>query len=422
MTRALGRVLRRLRPAVARVAWIVALLAPPCAVPAAHAGLADTPPQGAVIFETRYQNTATQGRYDGSGKLVDLADPVERYAPTGEFQGKILVPGVHEAEVAINTLAVGVTDWFSVAVVWPFLISQKTDLNLGWESGDFIPEFNRQMTEDDFWDWAGSLGQPKPPNWSAYGTPGDVLLAVLVNVYRQPWSQITAFAFGNTFTATQANPEILGSVGTSGFDFITNGDIGLHLTSDWRLPDSILDRFTLSFDLFYEHYLPRTFPSPVGKYNPLIVDYAPYIGPTYKVTRGDIYGAGCTIRFDMLRGPDEPSWLTKTNPEFQKALPSLFGVQIGYTHVRAFDTDYDSLSKVWDSDQEEDNEALFKHNFKFSGQLSLLRYGVPVDLTGGYVTQTLIAGENFRPVNGFEVGIRLYYSLLVNPIDLIFGN
>jgi hypothetical protein len=76
---------------------------------------------------------------------------------------------------------------------------------------------------------------------------------------------------------------------------------------------------------------------------------------------------------------------------------------------------------VWDSDQEEDNKALYKHNFKFSGALSLLRYGVPVDIMGGYATQTLIAGKNFRPTDGFEVGIRLYYSLLINPFDLIFG-
>ncbi|MBK7973277.1 MAG: hypothetical protein IPK07_08365 [Deltaproteobacteria bacterium] len=388
---------------------------------AARAGIADTPPQGAVIFDSTYGSTATQGRYDGSGNLVDLADPVERYAPTGEFQGNILVPGVNETEVQVNRLAIGVTDWFSVAVVFPFLISQKTDLKLDWEAGDFIPEFNRQMTGDDFWDWAGSLGQPKPPNWSAYSTPGDVILAVLVNLYRQPWSQVTVFAFGNTFTGAKANPEILGAIGSSGFDFITNGDIGFHLTSDWRLPDSVVDRFTLSFDLFYEHYLPREFASPVGKYNPLIVNYAPYIGPTYTVTRGDLYGIGSVLRYDVLRGPDEPSWLTRSNPEFQKALPALFAVQASYVHQRGFDTDYDSLSAVWDSDQEEDNKALYKHNFKFTGALSLLRYGVPVDIMGGYQTQTLIAGKNFRPTDGFEVGLRLYYSLLINPLDLIFG-
>ncbi len=402
------------RAALAVLAWC-------CAVDTALAGLADTPPQGIVILETRYGNTEVDGRYDGHGVLQNLADDVNRFAPTGEFQGKITVPGVHKAQYEITTLATGITDWLAFAMVWPFFWEQKTELNLGWTPGDFIPEFNRQMTGDDFWAWAGSLGQPKPPDWSDVDRTGDLLLATLVNVYREPWAQVTGFLFGNTFTGHKANPEILGNVGTSGFDFVTNGDIGFHLESDWRVPDSAIDRFTLSFDLFYEHYLPRTFTSPVGKYNPLIVDYAPYIGPTYKVIRGDIYGAGTTIRFDVFRGPEEPSWLTKTNPEFQKALPAVFGIQAAYTHLRAFDTKYESLSQVWDSEQEDDNKALYKHNFKFSGQLSLLRYGLPLDFVGGYMSQTLIPGHNFRPADGFDIGFRLYYSLLINPFDLIFG-
>ena len=51
----------------------------------------------------------------------------------------------------------------------------------------------------------------------------------------------------------------------------------------------------------------------------------------------------------------------------------------------------------------------------------LLRYGVPFDIFGGYVAQSWLPGKNFRPANGFEVGLRLYYSVFINPIDLIFG-
>ena len=151
------------------------------------------------------------------------------------------------AQVLLTRLAVGITDWLSFGLIFPYALKQETRLNLDWRSGDFIPEFNREMSEDDFWDWASGLGQPKPKDWSDSGRPGDVILALLANVVREDWVQITFLTFGNTFTGEAADPEQLGAVGTSGFDFITNGDLGFHLLSDWRLPE----RGWLVFRLLY---------------------------------------------------------------------------------------------------------------------------------------------------------------------------
>ena len=387
------------------------------------AGIADTPPQGIVVLESTFVRSEVDRRYGDGGRELDLADPVERFAPTGEFQGNLLIPGTHRVQAVVTRMAIGVTDEIALGVVVPYFVEQKTRLNLGWEPGDFIPEFDRVMTQDDFWDWAGGLGQPRPENWRGTSRLGDVILAALVNVVREPGIQVTALMFGNTFTGGEAPPEQLGSNGTSGFHLITNGDLGLHLLSDWSLPDHPwLDRFTFSLDLYYEFFLPRTRPTPRGLVHPLILLEAPFVGDSYEVDRGDIFGAAPSLSVDLVRGPRGTTWLTEKNPALQDAFPAVLSFRVRYNPFRTFDTRYTSESPVWDSEQEEDNRALYKNSITLGLNPSLLRVGVPVDLTAAYLSQTWLPGRAFRPTDAWQIGARLYYSVYLNPLDLILGD
>ena len=67
----------KLRPAV-RLFLTIALGLVVCAAPA-MAGIADTVPQGVVIYDISYVNQTAKERWDSEGEKADLSEPVERF-------------------------------------------------------------------------------------------------------------------------------------------------------------------------------------------------------------------------------------------------------------------------------------------------------------------------------------------------------
>lgn len=382
------------------------------------AGWADTLPKHGMVIETSFLSNVVQMQFD-ERRQEEALEEIDMYAPTGEFLGTIVANAEALTQTVLTKIAVGVTDRLTMAIAIPLVTYQRVDLGLGWTEGDFSNDLGRPYSEDDFWAWAGSMGQPRPPNWkNADVTVGDIIVVMIYNFVNRPRFAFSTMGFLNTGSGRDSDPEILGSVGTSMFDFGFMGDIGLHALIDFKFPDyRFLRRATLSFEPFYEHFWERRFKAPKGKYNPLIANDAPYTGNRYAMQPGDFYGLNAGINIELIKGPKKPSWLTRANPEFQEMMPALVSIDLLFNSMVTFDSIYESKSEVWNDDMEEDHAAADKFTLGAKVTLSLLRYGIPLDLFGRYSNQEIIAGKNFRPVIGWEIGARIYYSLDVFPLD-----
>lgn len=391
-------------------ALLLALLFVAAAAPAAHAGLADTVPQGLMIIESSYVFSGVDSRYDKHGKEGNLEQNFERYDVTGEFQGELTVPGEFNTEVWLNKVAFGITDRLTIAMVVPLFLRREVKLNLGWQEGDPLPSNDFEpFTREDFWAWAESLGQREPDDFVASKAEiGDIIVAGFYNWYRGDSVKSTFFGFVNTLTGSDRSGEIVGAVGTDFYELSTLGDLGIHLLTDYTPPYPFLDRFTFSIEGFYEHFFSRRKPAGRGLINPLLQNQAPFTGANIKIDPGDFYGWATQLQAILWAGPTDPSWLTRDNPALQENLPPTLTVHAKLTNTFSFDDDFRTPAEAYNQDQEFRNLAREKYTFNFGARVSLLRFGVPLDVFGAYTDQSLVPGKNFRPQTGFEVGVRLY--------------
>ncbi|MFC1889630.1 hypothetical protein ACFL4G_07735 [Thermodesulfobacteriota bacterium] len=387
------------------------------------AGWADTLPKHGMVIETSFLSNVVRTQFDEKRQEEPLAE-IDMYAPTGEFLGTIVANAEALTQTLVTQIAVGVTDRLTMAIAIPLVTHRQVDLGLDWEEGDFSNDLGRPYSEDDFWAWAGSMGQDKPPDWmDTDATVGDIILVLLYNFVNRPRFAFTTMGFVNTGSGEDPDPEILGAYGTTMFDFGFMGDIGLHALIDFKFPETrFLKRVTLGLEPYYEHFWDRRYKAPTGRDNPLISNDAPYIGDHYPMQPGDYFGYNAGIHVELIKGPKKPSWLTRSNPEFQAMMPAILSLDLLFSHMLSFDSIYESKSEVWNDEKEEDNAAADKFTLGGKVTLSLLRYGIPLDIYAKYSNQEIIAGKNFTPIIGWGLGARIYYSLDFFPLDQLKKN
>lgn len=370
----------------------------------ARAGFADTPGKGTFVLDVSYQEPWVRQNFDGRGRTTNLNEDIVMYDPAGTPLGVISVPARHYDKVLLTQAFYGFTDAFAAGVVIPYFLESKTKLNLQWTPGAYASDLGRPYSEEDFWRFAGSMGQGKPGDFRAGKRLGDIVLGGLYQIQKGKRYQTAVMGFVNTRTGEPANPEILGSSGTTGFELQSNGDAGMHAMGDYRLNP----RISVGGELFYEWFGPRRLASARGTVNPLLSYEGRYNGGGYLVVPGDWLGGMAGASFTLLRGTDATSWITKNNPKLQKSLPPLLTAEPRLKYTRFFGNRYRSGSPYFDYVNNEANPNGFRVNVEFKASLNALRYGAPVALNYSYVNQELIAGRNFFPITSHVVGLQLF--------------
>ena len=121
----------------------------------------------------------------------------------------------------------------------PVALRTRVTPDLQWTPGDYQPSLGRAYTDADFWQWASSMGQPKPGPWVGnQGVPGDVVLAArwrfsdLWPSLRARHLRLAAQAMATLPTGRPPDPEEVVSAGTTVWDLHSQGELGLHLSAD----------------------------------------------------------------------------------------------------------------------------------------------------------------------------------------------
>ena len=398
-----------------RLRGCIVLLLVACAPLAARAGFTDTLPQGAFLLDESIAFSVLNSRWDDDGNRAAIIDPVERYEPGGGLQG-VLVP---EADVnfllLINLLQYGVLDNLTLAVGIPVVLQTKIDLDLQWEPGDFQPYIGRQFTEQDFWDWAGSVGQDRPQDWKGNkGVLSDIILGVrwrfsdhIEGFEQKTHMRLALMVMGALPTGKQMPPEEIAATGTTMWDLHSQGELSFHISMDQRFPGPLEDRLVLGIDLFYDILFKHEYDTPTGIKNPLMLTYAPYVGETYTLDPGDFTGVAVDLSLVLLKGPALPSFISGHDVDKAEKLPGLLSVSLRYTFTHVQQSDWQSKSAVWDWEREKLWLPGYKNTLFGRLSISLLRLGAPLMLYIGYRNQSWIGGRNTRAADAIFAGIQV---------------
>lgn len=370
----------------------------------ALAGYADVPGRGTIVADVSLQFPYSRGAYDEKGNFGNLNEDIVMYDPAGTPLGTISVPAYHYDRVLLSQLFYGFSDDFAAGVIVPYFLKSVTELRLNWTPGAYASDLGRPYSEDDFWRFAGSMGQGKPKDFEAKNRLGDVVLGGLYQVKKTKRYQLGVLSFASTQTGKPGDPEVLGATGTTGYELQSNGDVGLHLLGDYF----INPRISVGGEVFYEWFFPRRLDSAMGSVNPLLSYEGKYNGGGYLVVPGDWIGSVVGADFVLLRGTNEPSWITRSNPKLQKTLPALLTAKPQLKYTRFFGNRYRSDSPFFDAEQARLHRSGYRVNVEFQATLNLLRYGAPVGLYYKYADQELIAGRSYFPIVNNIVGLQLF--------------
>ena len=397
------------RAAIGALVLLAALAARP-----ARAGFTETLPKGVVLIDASYVLSTLDSGYDDHGKRGALIEEVDRYEPGGGKQGTLIPRPTVRFDILIAQLQVGVLDDLSFGIGVPIVLKTRVDPRLGWEPGDYQWTMGRPYSEGDFWQWAGSMGQPKPTTWEGNkGVLGDIVLAAR---YRYtdaiPWFRdhglaLSVFAFGAVPTGRQADPEEVLAVGTTTWDLNAQGDLGLHVSADKSFKKELDDRLVLGVDAYYEAFLPHRYRTPTGRKNPLLLTYAPYVGKHYTLDPGDFLGASFQTDVVAWRGPALRTWIVKKDAAKAAKLPPILVFSFRYTFNYMFQSDWKSDSPLWDYDRERLWRPGYKNILTGKVSLNLLRLGVPLIPYAAYRNLTWIPGKNSRAVDTWMAGVQV---------------
>ncbi len=237
----------------------------------AMAGFTETLPQGAFMLEESFSYSWLSKSWDNSGDKVPLIEEIDRYEPGGGAQGVLRPEPKAKFYVLITKLQYGILDDLSVGIGIPVVLKTSVDPNLIWEPGDYQRQLGRPYSEEDFWAWAGSMGQSKPEYWSGNkGKISDIVLGLRFRwTHRIPGIKKTGLSSSFSFTGviptgSNADPEQVVSAGTSLWDMHSSGDLAFHLSLDKTFKKSLKGHLALGLDFFYETFLSRTLTSPTG--------------------------------------------------------------------------------------------------------------------------------------------------------------
>ncbi|MBM4395768.1 MAG: hypothetical protein FJ087_08765 [Deltaproteobacteria bacterium] len=380
----------------------------------AHAGFTETPPAGTFVLDEVFHLADLSRAYDDSGRAGPLIDPVWRYEPGGGLQGVIVPDARVRFGILVTQLTYGVTDWLSVAVAVPVVVLNTVSPDLSWRAGDFQQALGRAYSEDDFWQWAASMGQPRPGHWSGNrGVLSDIVIGARWRFSdHAPWFRrnglhLALTVMGAIPTGTPADPEEIVAAGTTAWDLHSQGEFGVHLSADKTFVRELDGRLTIGVDVFYEAFFRHEYRTPRGTKHPLLLGYEPYVGPTYTLDPGDFSGASLQLDVVPWKGPARATWIVKGDPSRAEQLPPLVTVSLRYTHVHVGQSDWESDSPLWDWDREKVWRPGYKNVLAGELRVSLLRVGAPIELMAGYRNQTWIGGKNTRGSNVVTTGIRV---------------
>jgi hypothetical protein len=373
-------------------------------------GFTETLPRNTFLFDIGYSHSLLKNAYDNDGNKTQLIDPLYRYEPGGGLQGIVLPDASVTFDLMILQLRYGLLDNLTVAIGIPVVLRTRVEPRLGWVSGDYQWPMGRSYSEQDFWDWAASMGQPKPGTWSGnQGALSDIVLGFRYR-FSDHFATLTRHGIGMALTAYGAlptgspkDPEEIVAVGTTSWELHFQGEIGVHLAVDKSF---FAGRLTVGLELFYEALLKHRYQTPRGTRHPLVLNLAPYVGETYTLDPGDFFGFSVQIDLVALQGPARESWITKGDAARAASLPAVLTFSLRYTHTHLGQSDWDSSSALWDWTQEKLWRPGYKNILAATLVGSFLRLGVPLQVYATYQTMSLLPGKNSRATDVLSVGLR----------------
>jgi hypothetical protein len=388
----------------------LALLALP-----AHAAETTTVPKSTFVVDIGYLHSTVGKQWDGDRRARPLIEDIRRYEPGGGLQGVLSANPQADFDFLLFQVLYGITDDFMVGVYFPLILQTVIRTNFSWVPGDYQSGLGRSYSEDDFWAWAASMGQPRPADVATVNNPAvaDMVLAARYRLPRFEFMKKAGFQWAATLqvalpTGRQPDPEAVIDTGTTAWELHSFGDVELHLTADqpFFTDEYGVSRLNVGADLYYSFLRPREFKAGKGTKNPLLNNIAPYVGETYWVDPGDWFGAGISVDVSPIYGPALATLVSGNSVEKAKTLPPLVSFTLGYTYVLTSQSNWMSNSPLWDYDREKFWQPGDKNIFKGSLTLSFLRLGLPIQVYGNFRIQDLVGGRYTRPANAFGGGVR----------------
>lgn len=390
---------------------VVALLV--TSAPAVAGGFTETMPKNTFIIDESFMFSWIDQMWDNRGRATALYEDIERYEPGGGKQGVMVINPKARYMLLITKIQYGILDNLTVALGIPAVINTVVNPGLSWEPGDYMRQIGRPYSEEDFWAWAASMGQPKPASWTGNRwTVSDLIAGV-----RFRWTDYVApmvdAGVSSALTVTYAIPtgqpadqEEVVSQGTTMWDLHTQGDLTFHLAfdKDFRKLDG---RLTLSLDLFYEVFFERTRRSATGEKHPLLLNQERFVGKNYEIKPGDFSGFSFQISGAPYMGPAKATWLNGYDMIKARSLPPILSLSLLYSFVHLQQTDWRSDLPMWDWNRERLWRPGYKNILEARLTLSLLRVGVPAQIYASYRTLSLIPGKNCRAPEILSAGIMI---------------
>lgn len=378
----------------------------------AHAANTSTLPKNVFILDTAWMDATTEQAWDDARRPQSLLPGIERYEPGGGLQGTITAQPRAQFRLLVPQILYGLTDDLTLAVGAPVVTSIAIDPRLGWTPGAYQPSLGRPYSEDDFWQWAKSMGQKKPAAYLADAAMADMILGLrwrlpAIGVLERAGLKAAAALQIALPTGKAADPEELVGAGTTVWDLHNYGDVEAHLGFDRPFSWGGVNRVNLGADFYYSWLRPRQMQSPTGAKNPLLLTHAPYIGETWTLDPGDFLGFIGSVELVPLVGPTWSSFISGHKVERARSFPPLLTVSLGHAYVKVGQTRFESASKIWSWDREKIWKPGDKNTVRLGAELSLLRLGLPLQLYAGYRDQEWVPGRNTRAANILTFGARL---------------
>lgn len=372
-------------------------------------------PQGAWMLDASYWRSSIDKQWSGDRTALPLIEENRRYEPGAGLQGILAPRPKAEFDFLFLQLMYGITDRLSAAVYIPLVLRSQVSTNLGWTPGDYQSQLGRSYSEDDFWAWAGTLGQPRvPAEWQGGFQMSDMILGARYLLPEFEWMKAINFRWAGTLqvalpTGSNFDPEAAVSVGTNLWELHAAGDVEAHLSADKQffVDEYGVARLNVGADLFYSFFRPRQYKAGRGTQNPLLNNNAPYIGDTYIVDGGDWIGGTISVDIAPFVGPTLPTFVSGNDIKKANALPPIFTLALSYTRIQTFQSDWQSESPLWDYDREKYWQPGEKNILRATANVSLMRVGVPLQIYARYQAGDLIPGRYTRPANIFSAGIRV---------------
>lgn len=389
----------------------LALLALPRA---ARANDTATVPAGIFVLDESYLQSRLDKRWNNERQGVSLIDSIKRYEPGGGLQGTLTGRPVVTYQFVVSQLYYGITDHLMLALAVPLVLKTTIRTNLGWSSGDYQPTLGRAYSQADFWSWAQSMGQGKPPDtWTGNtGTLGDIVVGTRYRMPQVGFLRAAGLDVAGTVlvalpTGKAPDPEELVAAGTTTWELHSYGDAELHLAASKKLfTGGEVPRAELGVDGYYAYFRARTYQTPKGTKYPLLLDYAPYVGDTYVIDPGDWLAGRISLDLAPIVGPTRASFVSKNSLDVARSFPPLLTIGLGYSYIHCAATTWTSQDPKWDYDREQPWRAGDKNVLLGSATVSLLRLGLPLQLYGSMRNQSLIPGKNTRAADTWSAGMR----------------